>query len=267
MITSRSNSAIKAIRALRQRAERTRTGLMFAEGTQLVGEAVQNGHEVVQLVVTPDRVRSPFAREMIRTAIARGAEYLEVSEDVYASLTDSEGRQGLCAVIRQRWTPLHQVCTDPGRIWVAMNSVQYPGNLGTILRTLDSVGGAGVILLGHSTDPYDPAAARASLGAVFALEMVRTDQESFSAWKQARGVHLVAADLGATVNYREAVYPTPAVLLMGAERDGLTPGQRALCDTMVYIPMVGRRDSLNVAVAASLILYEIFHQSRVAVRA
>lgn len=96
--------------------------------------------------------------------------------------------------------------------------------------------------------------------------MVRTEVEAFSAWKQKWGVHLVAADLGATVPYREAMYPSPTVLLMGAERDGLTPEQKALCDTMVYIPMVGRRDSLNVAVAASLILYEIFHQSRVAAR-
>ena len=263
MITSRSNATLKAVRALRQRSERSRTGLMLAEGTQLVGEAIQNGMEVVQLIVSPDRVRSPFAREMIQTALARGAEYLEVAPDVYDSLTESEGRQGLAAVIRQRWTPLEQVDPRDGRIWVAMNSVQYPGNLGTMLRTLDSVGGAGVILLGHSTDPYDPAAARASLGAVFSLGMVRTDLEAFAAWKRRWGVHLVAADLGATVSYREATYPAPTVLLMGAERDGLTPEQKALCDTMVYIPMVGRRDSLNVAVAASLILYELFYHAQV----
>ncbi|HYF90841.1 MAG TPA: RNA methyltransferase [Symbiobacteriaceae bacterium] len=263
MITSRSNPTIKAIRLLRQRSERARTGLMLADGTQLVGEAIQNGMEVVQIIVAPDRVRSPFAQEMVRTAVTRGAQYLEVSDDVYESLTDSEGRQGLSAVIRQRWTPLHQVRPVQGHTWVAMNAVQYPGNLGTMLRTLDSVGGAGLILLGHCTDPYDPAAARASLGAVFSLQMVSTDQESFAAWKRQWGVHLVAADLGATLSYREAAYPEPAVLLMGAERDGLTPEQKELCDTMVYIPMVGRRDSLNVAVAASLILYEIFHRSQV----
>ncbi|HWI65561.1 MAG TPA: RNA methyltransferase, partial [Symbiobacteriaceae bacterium] len=204
MITSRSNPTIKAIRALRQRSERSRTGLMFAEGTQLVGEAIQNGMEVVQLLAAPGRIRSPFAQEMLQTAIGRGAEYIEVSDDVYDCLSDSEGRQGLAAVIRQRWTPLEQVDPTGGRIWVAMNSIQYPGNLGTILRTLDSVGGAGIILLGHSTDPYDLNAARASLGAVFSLQMVRTEIAAFAAWKQRWGVHLVAADLGATVNYREA---------------------------------------------------------------
>ncbi|HYF81314.1 MAG TPA: RNA methyltransferase [Symbiobacteriaceae bacterium] len=266
MITSRSNATIKAIRALRQRPERTRTGLMFAEGTQLVGEAIQNGMDVVQLIVSPDRVRSPFAREMIQTAIARGAEYIEVSPDVYDSLTESEGRQGLAAVIRQRWHHLDHIDPSDGRPWIAMNSVQYPGNLGTVMRTLDSVGGAGVMLLGNSTDPYDPATARASLGAVFSLKMVHADIDTFAAWKHRWNVHLAAADLGATVPYREAAYPSPTVLLMGAERDGLTPEQKALCDTMVYIPMVGRRDSLNVAVAASLILYEIFHQSRVPAR-
>jgi TrmH family RNA methyltransferase len=261
IITSRSNPAIKAIRALRDRKERARTGLMLAEGTQLVAEAIQTGMDVVQLIGTPDRVRSPFAREMIATAAARGVPYLEVAADVYDSLAESEGRQGLCAVVRQRWVPLEQVRPDSGRIWVALNAIQYPGNLGTIMRTLDSVGGAGIILFGSATDPYDPQAARASLGAVFALTMVRTDLAAFAAWKARWGVHVVAADVGAAVGYREAAYQAPTVLFMGAERDGLTAEQRALCDTLVYIPMVGRRDSLNVAVAASVILYEIFHQT------
>lgn len=264
MITSRSNPTIKAIRALRERKERARTGLMFAEGTQLVAEAIQSGMEVVQLIGTPDRLRSAFAKEMVATAAARGVPYLEVSADVYASLAESEGRQGLCAVVRQRWLPLEQVRPD-GRIWVAMNAIQYPGNLGTVMRTLDSVGGAGIILFGNATDPYDPLAARASLGAVFSLSMVRAEPAEFAAWKQRWGVHVVAADCAATVNYREATYRAPTVLFMGAERDGLTPEQQALCDTLVYIPMVGRRDSLNVAVAASVVLYEIFHQTRGAI--
>lgn len=264
MITSRNNSTIKAIRSLRNRKDRSETGLLFTEGTHLVGEAVQLGVDVLSIVATPDRVRSGFARDLIHSAVARGAQYIEVSEEVYESLTDSEGRQGLGAVVRQRWHTLEQIRPLPGQIWVAMNAIQYPGNLGTIMRTLDSVGGAGIILLGQSTDPYDPGAVKASMGAIFSLRLARTDLDAFARWKRHHAVHLMAADVYATASYRTVAYPTPTVLLMGAERDGLTAEQRALCDQLVQIPMAGRSDSLNVAVAASVVLYEIFHQTRVA---
>jgi len=261
MITSRSNPTVKWIRSLRNRRERTESGMLFAEGIRLLGEAYEAGMTFAQLVGTADRIRSPFAKDLVQKLIDKGVPYLEVSDDVYESLTDSEGRQGLCAVIQQRWTPLDEVEPEAGRVWVAMNSIQYPGNLGTIMRTMEAVAGAGIILLGPTTDPYDPAAVRASTGACFSLKLVRTDLGAFARWKHRWNVNLVAADVGASASYREVTYRQPTILLMGAERDGLTAEQKALCDTLIGIPMVGRSDSLNVAVAASVVLYEIFYQS------
>lgn len=261
MITSRQNPAIKEIRGLRQRDERARTGLAFIDGTRSVAEAIQTGVAVERLVATPSRVRGAFAQGLVADAVARGVPYLEVSEEVFDSLCDSEGRQGLGAVVYQRWTPLEEARCEGSRTWVAMNAVQYPGNLGTIMRTLDSVGGAGIILLGSGTDPYHPAAVRASTGAIFNLQLVQTDLPRFARWKQRWGARVVAADVAGTASYRETAYTAPTILLMGAERDGLTEEQRALCDLLVRIPMIGRSDSLNLAVAASVILYEIFHQT------
>jgi TrmH family RNA methyltransferase len=140
--------------------------------------------------------------------------------------------------------------------------VQYPGNLGTILRTCDAVGGAGLILVGPATDPYDPAAVRASMGAVFSQRLVRASREELAAWKRRHTCLVVGTSPAAAAHYRTVSYRPPVVLCMGSEGHGLSQDLKALCDVMVRIPMVGRCDSLNVGVAASIVLYEIEHQHR-----
>ena len=171
-----------------------------------------------------------------------------------------DGPQGLGAVLRQRTESLDQATPGGELYWVALDAAQDPGNIGAILRTSDAVGGAGLILLGNAADPYDPAAVRASMGALFAQRVVRADWDTFVAWKQQHGVAVIGTSDKAEQDYRGASYPTPLVLLMGSEREGLSPAQQAVCDRMVRIPMVGRSDSLNLAVATAIVLYELFHQ-------
>ena len=130
------------------------------------------------------------------------------------------------------------------------------------MRTSDAVGGAGLILLDHSTDPYDPTCIRASMGAVFSQRLVRASFAQFSEWKRANQVHLVGASGGAARDYAEVEFPQPLLLLMGSERQGLSEEAVRLCDQMVAIPMRGRSDSLNLAVATGIILYQIFNQRR-----
>ena len=142
------------------------------------------------------------------------------------------------------------------------DSIQDPGNLGTILRTLDAVGGSGLILLDHSTDPYDATALRASMGAVFSQQLVRASFSDFARWKQAGNFQLVGTSGSAREDYHEFSYPDPMVLLMGSERLGLQEEHLKLCDGLVAIPMVGRSDSLNLSVATGVVLYEIFNQRR-----
>lgn len=262
MITSTSNPTIRQIRALRQRKERERSGLFFVEGVRLVGEAVQLGADIESLVVAPELLISPFARELVAAQASGPARIIEVSAEVFAGLSQKDGPQGVAAVVRQRWVDLADVRLDRPPGWVALVEPADPGNLGTIVRTADAVGAAGVILIGHATDPYDPAALRASMGAIFAQRLARASFAAFADWKRARGAFLVGASDKAATHYQDLIYPQPVVLLMGSERQGLSPDQQALCDQMVHLPMRGRSDSLNLAVATGVLLYELLRQVR-----
>lgn len=259
MITSTSNPLIKQVRGLRQRKERQASGLCYVEGLRIVTEALQQGAELETLLVAPELLVSKFGLELVQEARTRGFSVVEVSERVFKSFTLKEGPQGLAAVVRQRWHSLEAV-SEEGTLWVALSEVADPGNLGTILRTGDAVGAKGVILLDDTTDPYDPTAIRASMGAVFSQMLVRCSFQAFAVWKAKKGFPLVGTSDKAEKAYRQVKYPERLVLLMGSERHGLTEEQWKLCDEVVCIPMVGRSDSLNLAVATGIVLYEIFHQ-------
>jgi len=260
-IASRNNPRVKAIRDLRQRKEREHSGRFFVDGIQLVAAAIELGADVETLVVAPDLLTSRFAHTLLREQRERGVDCLELTAEVFESLAAKETAQGIGAVVRQRWQPLARA-SPAGGCWVALEEVHYPGNLGTILRTCDAVGGAGIILLGHTTDPYGPAAVRASLGAVFAQRLVRASLAEFADWKHQQGCVIVGTSPAATVDYQAVAYQPPLILLMGSEPRGLSPMGLALCDVLVTIPMVGYGDSLNLSVAASVMLYEIFNQRR-----
>ena len=141
-----------------------------------------------------------------------------------------------------------------------LDSVADPGNLGTILRTLDAAGGKGVILLDQSTDPYDPTALRASMGAIFNLKITRSSLDDFRVWKTSNDIFMIGTDGEADCDYRQVLYPKPLLILMGSEREGLQPEHYDMCDQVVKIPMVGRSDSLNLAVATGIMIYEVFSQ-------
>lgn len=262
MISSVSNDKIKEIRKLQGRKARMESGAFFLEGIRLVGSAVQSGAEIETLVVAPELLRSEFGQELVKQQAAQGVAVLEVSGEVFHRISQKDGPQGIGAVVKQRWLPLSRVELVPGKLWVALDAVADPGNLGTILRTNDGAGGAGVILLDQSTDVYDPATVRGSMGAVFDQQIVRTSFAEFAAWKHEKAVLLVGTSGAATADYHAYQYPERFVLLMGSERLGLLPQHLALCDAVVSIPMGGKSDSLNLAVATAVVLYEIYNQRR-----
>jgi TrmH family RNA methyltransferase len=262
IITSASNPRIKFVRSLRRRAVREQSGLFFVEGVRAIAEAIQLGAGVQTLVVAPALLTSPLGYELIYQV--SGADYLEVNADVFRSLSAQENPQGIGAIVRQKWVELGTAKANLGLCWVALESVQYPGNLGTVLRTSEAVGGAGVILLGNATDPYDPLCIRASMGAVFSQNLMRTTFPEFNAWCSREHCTLVGTSPSAATDYLAVAYPEPTVLLMGSEQHGLTAEHIAACHHLVRIPMVGRCDSLNLAVSTSTILYEIFNQRRAA---
>lgn len=261
IIASTSNQRIKFIRSLHNRQEREKTQRFFIEGIRLVAEAVQLGIPIETLVIAPALLKSQFALDIVQMQRAQGTSCLEVTTDVFKSISVKDGPQGIGAVLQQRWQPLEHLTLAAHECWVALDAAQDPGNIGTILRTSDAVGGAGIFLLGNSADPYDPGTLRASMGAIFSQRLVRASFDEFVCWKQQHHYTLVGTSGAATLGYRQAQYHKPMILLMGSERQGLSHEQQALCDLMVKIPMVGRSDSLNLAVATGVMLYEIFYQS------
>jgi TrmH family RNA methyltransferase len=258
---STSNPRIKLIRKLRDRKERQQTGLFYVEGLRIVAEALQTGAKIEFLVIAPGLLTSPFGKQLLQSEAARNIPIFEVSDETFLSFSNKDGPQGLGAVVKQKWANLDQV-QKQAAIWTALDAVQDPGNLGTILRTSDAVGGAGVILLDQATDPFDPASVRASMGAVFSQHLIKASLQEFAASNKANHIPVVGTSGAAELDYHQARYPFPCILLMGSERHGLLDQHLRLCDMIVKIPMIGRSDSLNLAIATAIVLYELFNQHR-----
>jgi len=262
IITSFSNPKIKLIRKLKQRKYRQETGLFFIEGLRIVGEAVQVGAPIQSLVIAPELLVSDFGQSLLTHPSINVIEIIEISAEIFRKIANKDGPQGIGGIVRQDLQSLDNIQIEPEDLWVALDEVADPGNLGTILRTVDSVGGRGVILLGNATDPYDPTAVKASMGALFSLIVARMEWPAFHAWQMKNEITMIGTSDHAAVDYQAIEYQHPLVLLMGSERHGLSEDKGKTCSQVVRIPMSGRSDSLNLAVATAVMLYEIYNQSR-----
>ena len=252
------------LRNLGSRRERDRSGLFFIEGLRFVSQAFEHHAHVQTLITVPKLLAHPYAQALLRRAACAHVPVLEVTPEVFLAHSRAEEPQWIGAIVPQRWTPLSSVIPGDELCWLAYDTVHSPGNLGTIIRTADAVGAAGLLLIGPSVDPYDPATVRATMGALFALRYVRATPREFDAWRRQHGVRLVGTSPHAEYDFQSVRYPRPLVLWMGGERQGLSQDQQAQCDLMVRIPMTGSSDSLNLAVATGVMLYELFHQHRAA---
>jgi TrmH family RNA methyltransferase len=262
LISNASHSALRQVRRLEHRKDRDWTGLFFVEGVRFVHEAHANRQHIQAIVVCPEMLNSPRGRKTAAHLGASGVETLRVTRAVYESLVQTGDCQGIAAVVRQSWVEMPDIPLSRGPVWIGLEEVQSPGNLGTLLRTCEAAGGAGAVLLGPQPDPYDTAVVRSSMGAIHGLRFARCGHAEFARWKAAAGVRVIGTSPRGAVDYRDADYSGPVVLFLGPERRGMNEGQTALCDEVVRIPMVGRADSLNLGVAGSLMLYEAFHHRR-----
>jgi TrmH family RNA methyltransferase len=263
MITSSANNRLKEIRKLRDRKYRTETGLAWVGGLRACGDAFTRPDLIHQLVYCPDTLHSDFAKGLLRIAEQNQIETFSVSRDAFPSLSGKDNPQGIGVVIQQQFRPIDMVNPCPGDLWVILDRIADPGNLGTIMRTLDACGGKGLILVDQCTDPYDSTAIRASTGAIFHLDLVKVGIESFTGWKKKISAQLFGAvAVPGALDYHTCTYADPLLLLMGSERKGLQPILMDLCDTAVTIPMVGHVDSLNLAEATAIVLYEVLNQRR-----
>jgi TrmH family RNA methyltransferase len=258
-ITSPSNPTIKFIRSLRQRKERKSTGFFYVEGIRLIGEAVRTQQRFLHVIICPELLDSPFGKELVTTIEGQGVDTISVPEAIFNSISLKEGPQGIAAVLEENWGVLEELIIKKG-LWVALDAVQDPGNLGSILRSLDAAGGQGIILLDESTDPYHPTSVRASMGGIFSQKIIQCSFATFSNWKTRSTYPLIGTLCGEGLNYRRYNYPEDMILLMGSEQKGLSSKHKEICDGVVTIPMKGTVDSLNLSNATSIVLFEIFAQ-------
>ncbi len=259
MITSASNSQIKDIRKLSQKKYRKESGLFYVEGLRAITSALEQHASVEKMIFCAELLESEFGKELLIQAQKMGIPILEVSRSIFESFSLKEGPQGICALVHQNMNDL-LVTTSLSGLWVALEGVQDPGNLGSILRTLDAVGGEGLILIGDSTDAFHPTSVRASTGAIFSMQLFQTDRITFVKWKQNQSMELIGAVCGEVSDYRSYNYAENTVLLMGSEQKGLPESLQQACTALVTIPMIGSVDSLNLANATSVLLYEFFNQ-------
>ena len=254
-ITSLTNPTVKAVRALHLRKEREETGLFLAEGLKLVGEALELGHTPAILLYGPEARSMPLLQRAAAATAAAGGEVIEVSRDILEKVSRRDNPQTVVAVFPQVFTPAEALIPQSARCWVALQAVRDPGNLGTIVRTADAAGCGGVILVGDCCDPYSVEAVRATMGSIFAIPLVKLTATEFLDWRERWPGSVVGTLLSADLDYRKADYRPPTLILMGNEQAGLPPELAAACDVNVKIPMRGRADSLNLAVATGVMIY------------
>jgi TrmH family RNA methyltransferase len=261
LISSAANPLSKRMRLLAGRRHRAREGAFVVEGIQPVWQAVEAGADIELLVVAPDLLGDSAAAGMVAAREAEGQPVARMTAELFGRLSGRDGPSGLAAIVRKRPAQVTDLQVRPESVFVALHEAGNPGNLGTIIRTADAAGSAGVILLGHATDPFDPAAVKASMGAVFSVPVAHAAQvEEFFGWAGHHGVTVATTSARATASFWDVRYPRPLAFLLGAEGPGLPQDLLARGDLPVRIPMTGTAESLNLAAAATLLLYEAERQ-------
>jgi TrmH family RNA methyltransferase len=264
-LLSHNNPKIKQIQQLlKQRKQRDESGLFVVEGIRHVGEACAAKAAVEYICVAPEILHSDFALQLVQEQSDLGIPCYTVDEATFSRLASKDNPTGIIAVVRQPHWKLDKLKVDNFPWGVALVAPQDPGNIGSILRTIDAVGASGLLLLDDPAnnqfcaDPYHPASVRASMGAIFWYPLVTTTFTDFVSWAHPQDYHIIGTSTHASMDYKTVKeFTFPLILLMGSERQGLTPAQSTACEVMLRMPMKGRVTSLNLSVATGVMLYSI----------
>ena len=261
-ITAFSNPLVKQVRGLRDKKNRRRDGLFVAEGLRILTEAREAGFLPDTLFFTGGNPPHPLLDRLIAETEADGGEAIETNADILHKLSGKDNPQTVLGVYRALATDLARIDRNASDLWIVAQALRDPGNLGTILRTGDAVGAGGLILIDECVDPCSVEAVRASMGALFTQQIAAAPWDEFIGWLRAGEGELIGASLNAALDYQAPRYGKPAFILVGNEAQGLPLSYEAECDTLVKIPMRGKADSLNAAVATALMAYEVTNQWR-----
>ncbi len=257
IITGFSNPTVKFVRSLREKKYRRLERKFLAEGLRLLTDAREGGRLPEILLMAQGREGHPLLDELEAAVDAAGGEVIELPVDILAKVTGKENPQAVAGVFAEWDTSIQQVDRNAAPIWLVAHAMRDPGNLGTMLRTADAVGAGGLILIDDCVDPFSVEAVRASMGAIFTQTLVQARWEEFTSWLRGGDGQLVAASLREAVPYRGAAYAAPCFVMVGNESRGLPEEYEMACDLRVTMPMKGRADSLNAAVAGAVLAYEV----------
>jgi len=256
-ITSFSNDTVKLLRSLRDKKARRETGLFLAEGLRILAEARQSGHLPQIIAYSLGNGVHPLAAEIIAECEAAGGDVIETSTDILAKMSGKDNPQTILGAFRQPDASLGALDRSASPLWLVAQALRDPGNIGTILRTGDATGAGGLILIDDCADPFSVEAVRASMGAVFTQGIAVARWDEFVAWLRAAPGQLVGTSLNTAHDYLEPTYQQPCFVLVGNESHGLPADYEAECDLLVKLPMAGRADSLNAAIAAAVMAFAI----------
>jgi TrmH family RNA methyltransferase len=261
-ITAYSNPLIKSARDLRDKRHRREQGRFMAEGLRILTEAREAGRVPTLVFFAAASAGHPLVRTLVDAVEAAGGEAIETTPDILSKLSGKDNPQNVVGVFDEFATTLDQLDRGNAGIWLVAERLRDPGNLGTILRTGDAVAAGALILVGECVDPFSVEAVRASMGALFTVPVVRTEWVPFLAWLRTGPGQLVGLSLDTEQDYRAARYAAPTFLLTGNEAQGMPAEYAAACDLLVKMPMLGKADSLNAAVATAVMAYEVLAQHR-----
>lgn len=261
-ITGFSNPTIKRLKSLREKKHRKREGHFLAEGLRILAEALDAGKTPKLLVVVEDTELHPLAQKIEQATFEAGGEVIETSEAIIAKLSGKSNPQSIIGIYEDHPTPLAELNRSDADIWLVAQALRDPGNLGTILRTGDAIGAGGLILVDDCVDPFSVEAVRASMGAIFTQKIAQAPWDDFIGWLRQGDGQLVGTSLNTDKDYQSIQYASPTFLLVGNEAQGLPEDYEGACDILVKMPMMGKADSLNAAIATAVMGYEVLNQRR-----
>jgi RNA methyltransferase, TrmH family len=257
-ITSASNPLVKLARSLERKKARTETGLFIAEGARHVIEGLDRGWTLRAVMAAESAVDRAQVRALLTRALQTGAEAVTLPDHLIETLTHRDNAQSVIGLFHQQTAQLATL--EPTRPIIALEAPRDPGNLGTIIRTADSTGCAGVVLLGISCDPFSMESVRASMGSIFAMPVVRCEAGDFFAWAKGAGVAVFGTSLEGSLRHTDTDLSQQVAILMGTEQSGLSPESAAQCTGLIRLPMAGGADSLNLGIATAVTIYEVWRQ-------
>jgi TrmH family RNA methyltransferase len=257
IITSLKNPSVKLARSLHRRKYRKLHSRFLVEGIRLLKETLDNNAEIETIFHCPEKLRSEVGFKLLEEAQRRGVKILRVSERVIESISLKDNPQGIIGVAKTFQSDLKDVPLSPQSCILWAHEIRDPGNIGAMIRTCDAFGVGAFILTGNSADPFDPKSVRASMGSIFSVPIIlRDDPMNVMEFLRASGFYLLATSPHAEKLSFELSYRFPLAVMVGNEGEGLPDRLMEMADERVRIPMTGSTDSLNVSVAAGVILYE-----------